>query len=669
MSFCAFCRRVSKYSLIAVNGLLAIMAISFLIIALLANVGNLPGANIIPKMLVYLVVVWAIFTFLVTGLGIAVAFKQTSKPMLYSYTVMIVLIFIFQASVAVVIYTNTIKMAGWLVSEWNAFDLLTRSEVQNEFRCCGFSGPLEAPAFTPQCNPAAANYITLPGCYPKMTSFIRSNFSIAYIILFLTLSLEVIAFVTITSILFAPSPEPSKPAKSDAEAADHRESRRTGIPLDDFEEGASQVTSRSSPDGAGTWESKSDYPYPGAIGNSQPEQRPDSRLTFIPYIGRKTGDDWNNSGHPPMPTRARSNLGVSRVPSQYTVMSEREPPTHNPRVNERVRTMSPFADVPERGRLGSFSDRGVPQSPRGSDRRTKATHEDDLISERSYVRTPWASERGSERGASERGSERGGSERHGSMRVSERGGHERQGSMRVSERGGHERQGSMRVSERGGHERHGSVRGSERGGGSDRAGSEPRGSIRSSERSGSERAFGGERPFMGEHRGSARGSERAFESERAFGGEHRGSLRGSDRGGSDRTFVSERALSERTISDDILSERAESYHEEVSEIGVDDSVSVRNYGIKMPPIPVYAQFNPHHNPHYNDASTVYGPSTRGGDDDYTVFKMYPATEAPTEYTRTEHTRTEYTDGRSDIMAAYLGKDPRKYKTHSPEPYY
>ncbi|RUS17791.1 Tetraspanin family-domain-containing protein [Endogone sp. FLAS-F59071] len=383
MSYFLFCQGISKPLLILVNSLLAIMAVGYLILALLSYVGVLAGSHIIPSMLVNLVVGLGIFVLLSSILGFFAALRPQYPNLMYSYAVIILLALMFQAATAVVIFTTTKQVAQWSVVEWNAYDPMTRSAVQSEFDCCGFSGPYEAPAITNHCNPLASNFnaSSVVGCYPRIANFVSTNFSVAYGILFFCLTLEALGLTNaLTLICMDPNLVKFSPHGSDLRDSRRQTHQTVGmLQPDDFDDN-SHITSRSSPNGGGSaFESKSDYPYPGVI-REPDDPRQSSRTTFVPYGVPKTDAEiiaWGRGGAR-SPYRGDSNRLRSAFEDHSMVASVysggvSEPPIpmahHNSlRGTERVRTLSPLAEL-ERARAASIysgSDRGAPaqQSPR-----------------------------------------------------------------------------------------------------------------------------------------------------------------------------------------------------------------------------------------------------------------------------------------------------------------
>jgi hypothetical protein len=116
------------------------------------------------------------------------------------YTTLVIVAFIYQISIAVIVYDQAAHTTSWLSDTWNNSSREYKLYAQTKFNCCGFSQPLDHSIATPTCLPDHIINSAQP-CYGPMKRFIQTQLSHMYIALFTGLAIELLALCNVITLL------------------------------------------------------------------------------------------------------------------------------------------------------------------------------------------------------------------------------------------------------------------------------------------------------------------------------------------------------------------------------------------------------------------------------------------------------------------------------------
>jgi hypothetical protein len=138
-----------------------------------------------------------IFTSLVGILG---GYYRERKMIHILYLTLVIVAFIYQISIAVIVYDQAAHTTNWLSETWNHSSREYKLYAQKKFNCCGFSHPLDHSIATPTCLPDHIVNSAQP-CYGPMKRFIQTQLSHMYIALFTGLAIELLALCNVITLL------------------------------------------------------------------------------------------------------------------------------------------------------------------------------------------------------------------------------------------------------------------------------------------------------------------------------------------------------------------------------------------------------------------------------------------------------------------------------------
>ncbi|CEP18650.1 hypothetical protein [Parasitella parasitica] len=127
---------------------------------------------------------------MVTILGLILVFTS----------LVVVIAFVYQISIAVIVYDDAAHISNWMSNAWNNSTKDYKLYAQRKFSCCGFSNPKDHSVATNTCFPDDIINSAQP-CYGLLTAFIRSKLSSMYIALFTSLSIELLALCNVITHL------------------------------------------------------------------------------------------------------------------------------------------------------------------------------------------------------------------------------------------------------------------------------------------------------------------------------------------------------------------------------------------------------------------------------------------------------------------------------------
>lgn len=138
-----------------------------------------------------------IFTSLVGILG---GYYRERRKIHILYTTLVVAAFIYQISVAVIVYDQAAHTSNWMSDSWNSSTKDYKLYAQKKFNCCGFSHPMDHSIATSTCFPDHIVNSAQP-CYGPLTRFIQVKLSHMYIALFTSLAIELLALCNVITHL------------------------------------------------------------------------------------------------------------------------------------------------------------------------------------------------------------------------------------------------------------------------------------------------------------------------------------------------------------------------------------------------------------------------------------------------------------------------------------
>ncbi|CAO3680770.1 unnamed protein product [Rhizopus stolonifer] len=201
------CQKQSQLYLIFTNFLFFILGcavVSFGTMAIELKISNavlipvniLKSIEIITDMSIltyYLVIsllgIMLIFTSLI---GLLASFCRERKSIHILCTTTVVIAFMYQVSIAAIVYIQAANTSSWLSQTWAEASIDYRSYAQTKFDCCGFTNPLDHPVQSNTCVPHQV-MDSSPPCYGPMNHYIKQELTHIYVALFAGLVIELLA--------------------------------------------------------------------------------------------------------------------------------------------------------------------------------------------------------------------------------------------------------------------------------------------------------------------------------------------------------------------------------------------------------------------------------------------------------------------------------------------
>lgn len=108
------------------------------------------------------------------------------------YATLVIVAFVYQISIAVIVYVESAHITDWLSNTWNTSPRYYKLYAQTKFNCCGFSNPLDHSIATSTCFPDHIVNSAQP-CYEPLKQFIQTQLGTMCKVLFASLSIELLA--------------------------------------------------------------------------------------------------------------------------------------------------------------------------------------------------------------------------------------------------------------------------------------------------------------------------------------------------------------------------------------------------------------------------------------------------------------------------------------------
>lgn len=132
-----------------------------------------------------------IFTSLIGILG---GYCRNRRMIHVLYLIFVIIAFIYQISVAVIIFDEANHISNWLSDTWNNSPIEYKLYAQKKFSCCGFNHPLDHFIVSSMCIPNQKVVdSSIQSCHRLLSQFVQSKLSWMYIALFVGLSIELLA--------------------------------------------------------------------------------------------------------------------------------------------------------------------------------------------------------------------------------------------------------------------------------------------------------------------------------------------------------------------------------------------------------------------------------------------------------------------------------------------
>ncbi|OBZ85922.1 hypothetical protein A0J61_06033 [Choanephora cucurbitarum] len=113
---------------------------------------------------------------------------------------MVIAAFIYQISIAVIVYDQAAHISNWLSIVWSSSTREYRLYAQDKFSCCGFATQLD---YVVPSNTCTTEHVlnTLQTCQRPLTVFVQTKLTHIYIALFTSLAIELLALCNTITLL------------------------------------------------------------------------------------------------------------------------------------------------------------------------------------------------------------------------------------------------------------------------------------------------------------------------------------------------------------------------------------------------------------------------------------------------------------------------------------
>ncbi|KAI7888080.1 Tetraspanin family-domain-containing protein [Mucor mucedo] len=196
----ACCQKQSQVYLILTNLLFFICGCGLLAFGMMATQAKFNDAILIPINILKMITILGLILIFTSLVGILGGFYRERRAIHLLYTTLVLVAFIYQISIAVIVYDQAAHIPNWLSDTWNDSSREYKLFAQKKFSCCGFSHTLDHPVATPTCMPDHVVNSAQP-CYELLTHFIRADLSHIYIALFTGLAIELLALCNVITHL------------------------------------------------------------------------------------------------------------------------------------------------------------------------------------------------------------------------------------------------------------------------------------------------------------------------------------------------------------------------------------------------------------------------------------------------------------------------------------
>ncbi|KAI8087404.1 hypothetical protein BDF21DRAFT_414319 [Thamnidium elegans] len=154
------------------------------------------NAILIPVNILKMITILGLILIFTSLIGILGGFYREKKAIHILYTTLVLVAFVYQVSIAVIVYDQAAHTSTWLSDTWNDSSRDYKLFAQKKFHCCGFSHTLDHPVATATCMPDHVINSAQP-CYDLLSRYIRNDLSHIYIALFTGLAIELLALCNV----------------------------------------------------------------------------------------------------------------------------------------------------------------------------------------------------------------------------------------------------------------------------------------------------------------------------------------------------------------------------------------------------------------------------------------------------------------------------------------
>ncbi|KAG2206004.1 Tetraspanin family-domain-containing protein [Mucor mucedo] len=225
MSNC--CARLSRVYMISTNLLFACLGIAFIAFGLIGMKDKFLGATLFPGNTFKLLAILGAVVCVAAIFGVIGAYVKKNM-ITYIYMIIIIGALVFQVMIGVKVYQKAANSAQYLTNLWPKSSIAYRTNLQNQFECCGFQTAMDSFVLTDHCQPTSSSTNVQPPCAPELQSYVKSTFGKLYLVIFAALALELLAMSNAITLLC------SGPVADYDQEEERRKRRKSGIRLDDM---------------------------------------------------------------------------------------------------------------------------------------------------------------------------------------------------------------------------------------------------------------------------------------------------------------------------------------------------------------------------------------------------------------------------------------------------
>ncbi|KAI8391094.1 uncharacterized protein BYT42DRAFT_555560 [Radiomyces spectabilis] len=197
------CQRLSKGYVITTNLLFACFGFGLMIFGVMGFQHRFDGSVLFPVNILKMINILGIIITFTAIIGIIGAFLRGRQTIHILYTAIVLIAFVYQISIAVIVYDQTAHMGTWLSHIWYESPTEYRAYAQDKLSCCGFSHVMDHTAVSKTCSLDMPPNAIQP-CHLPLTAYTKKQLSTVYIILFAALSIELLALCNAITLLCSP---------------------------------------------------------------------------------------------------------------------------------------------------------------------------------------------------------------------------------------------------------------------------------------------------------------------------------------------------------------------------------------------------------------------------------------------------------------------------------
>ncbi|KAI8078722.1 Tetraspanin family-domain-containing protein [Halteromyces radiatus] len=213
------CGRLSKVYVILTNLLFACLGAAYIAFGVLGSRNKFLGAALFPDLVFKLSAILGAIIIVASIFGFTAAFSRR-RLFIYLYLLVILISLAVQVVIGVQVYKSAANTKQYLVNFWASASDNDKTELQNEFSCCGYDGIQSSTSN--QCP------TSLPPCFDSLQTYIQNAFQKVYLITFAALAVQLLAISNAMTMIC------SRYIHSDQYEDERREHRKSGIRLDDM---------------------------------------------------------------------------------------------------------------------------------------------------------------------------------------------------------------------------------------------------------------------------------------------------------------------------------------------------------------------------------------------------------------------------------------------------